>query len=267
MTPKLYVIEEHDQLLHLWREQNLRDLHIVHFDFHCDMRGMLVDRSRQRAYHIFDLLTVFDIGDDLDIGNFLTHAVMENRVTGIKWIHRIPGGRGFDVGTVKYTSDPTIQLLWGWLKLFRKRGIPLAYDHLLPGQWQGFAANEFLDIDWDYFAGLDYPPETIAAAVEEFFALEFPHSPSGISVCFSHGFSHPDRTLFEAFITRLANKFGAEVVRIPLPPGYGREKSFAPEWLPTSAQSFINRAYRKGLRIYDRIYDRITRKMHRHNFH
>ncbi len=43
----IYVIERHDQLLQLWRSQNIKNLRVVHVDFHCDMRGLLVDRQAQ----------------------------------------------------------------------------------------------------------------------------------------------------------------------------------------------------------------------------
>ncbi len=267
MTIKLYVIEEHDQLLHIWREQDVQNLRIVHFDFHCDMRGMLVDREKQHAYRIFDLLAMLEIDDDLDIGNFLMHAVMEGRVSGVRWVHRTPGGRNYDVGTVKYTTDLTVQPTWFWQKLWRRQGVPLAYEVLAPEQWQGLAEGEFLDIDWDYFVGLDYPPEVIADAVEEFFALNFHHRPIGISVYFSPNFSHPDRSLFETFITRLAEKFGATVVRVPLPPRYGIRRLLPIGRLPQSIQNIANRGYRKIVRVYENTYDRVTRSLHRRGVH
>ncbi len=82
----IYVIERHDQRLQLWRSQNINNLRVVHVDFHCDMRGLLVDHQAQQVYRIGDM------GRGVDQGNFLTHAIIEGRVQSIRWIHRIPGG-------------------------------------------------------------------------------------------------------------------------------------------------------------------------------
>jgi hypothetical protein len=82
--PTIYLMERHDQLMDVWRQLNLRDAHVVHLDFHCDMRGLLVDAQASRAYRI----TVRS--PDLDEGNFITHAIFEGRVSRLRWK---PGGR------------------------------------------------------------------------------------------------------------------------------------------------------------------------------
>ena len=69
----LYVIEKHDQLLQLWRSQDAANIRIAHVDFHCDMRGLLIDRQTRRAYRIGSILR------RVDVGNFLAHAVVEGR--------------------------------------------------------------------------------------------------------------------------------------------------------------------------------------------
>lgn len=83
----LYVIEQHHQLLHLWRKQNIKGLRIAHLDFHCDMRGLLIHRRIQQAYNIGYKR------QSTDEGNFLTYAILEGLVQDVRWIHRVPGGR------------------------------------------------------------------------------------------------------------------------------------------------------------------------------
>ncbi len=92
---KIYVLESHDQLLDFWREKDASLLSVLHLDFHCDMRGLLINRKKERAYRIRD------IKSGVDQGNFLTYAILEERVKSIRWVHDIPGGRCADVGTVK----------------------------------------------------------------------------------------------------------------------------------------------------------------------
>lgn len=205
----LYAIERHDQLLHLWRMQNTRDLKIVHIDFHCDMRGLLVNRQIQRAYFISSLKRI-------DEGNFLTHAIIEGRVRGICWIHDTPGGRQFDVGTVKYTTDLTAKpFLWLWTSK-KNDGIPVHYKVITWPDWSGINAGEFLDIDWDFFASKEYPRSSIESRVESFFNIDFKNKPEMISVCYSERYSHPSRRQFESFILRIASIFEAEIIHIPL---------------------------------------------------
>lgn len=207
----LYVIEQHDQLLHLWREQRAVELQVVHMDFHCDLRGLLINRRTQQAYHINDQPT------ELDEGNFLTHAIMEGRVKSLRWVHRLPGGRQYDVGTVKYETDLTGRWLNWLLALKGRPALPIHYEVMEFSDWSGLAQGEFLDIDWDFFASVEYPLDTIQAQVESFLNLEWTVAPKQISVCYSPDFSHPSRPAFEAFAQHLAQKFGATLVRRSLP--------------------------------------------------
>ena len=48
----VYVGDEHDQVLALWRRRGPFSLRVLHLDFHCDMRGLLIDRRAGRAYRI-----------------------------------------------------------------------------------------------------------------------------------------------------------------------------------------------------------------------
>ena len=46
MTLKLYVIDSHEQALDIWRKQQLTNAKLLHIDFHCDQRGLLVNRKK-----------------------------------------------------------------------------------------------------------------------------------------------------------------------------------------------------------------------------
>lgn len=98
----IYGFEHHDQLLELWRETDLRDIHLVHVDFHDDMRGLVIDRKRQVAYPTGALARG---KAEVDPGNFLAHAILDGRINGVRWLHGIPGGRAWDAGIVGYESD------------------------------------------------------------------------------------------------------------------------------------------------------------------
>ncbi len=206
----LYEMETHDQLLQLWRLQNATGLSIAHLDFHCDMRGLLIDRQAQLVYPTTNC-------ERVDEGNFLMHAVKEGRVKSIIWTHHIPGGRQYDVGTIKYATDLTSQPLLWLLKLKGQQGISIHYDVMEFTRWTGLTGNEFFDIDWDFFASKNYPLNTIDSRVESFFNMDFGCVPKHTSVCYSPRYSHPTRDQFEMFVQRIAEKFQAEIVRLPVP--------------------------------------------------
>ena len=86
----LYVAEHHDEVLALWRRQDLRGIRLCHVDFHDDLRGLVVDRKRKRAYPIGTLARG---RAPVDPGNFLAHAVLDGRIERIVWVHDVPGGR------------------------------------------------------------------------------------------------------------------------------------------------------------------------------
>ena len=73
----VYTVERIQQVYELWTQNGLKDLRVVHIDYHCDMRGMMVDRERQCAWRIRD------VRERLDCGNYLRHAVFEGVVSGI----------------------------------------------------------------------------------------------------------------------------------------------------------------------------------------
>ncbi len=226
----IYVIEQHDQLLDIWRSQNAQALKVVHLDFHCDMRGLLVDRNAQKAYPIKFL-------DRVDEGNFLTHAIKEGRVQSIRWAHYLPGGRQYDVGTIMYTTDLTVQPLRWWLALTKKQGLPLHYEVMEFANWDGVREGEFLNIDWDCFACNDYDKDTIGERVEAFFQRQFSSIPEQICVCYSPRYSHASPSEFQAFIQRLANLFQAKIINYPAP--------IRPYVKPWDEQPFLPKLYSK----------------------
>lgn len=206
---KIFVVEYHDQVLKLWQEQGLTSLDVLHLDFHCDLRGLLIDRDQQHAYRIWDR------HPDLDEGNFLTHAVISGIVTGIRWVHDIPGGREYDLKSVKYKSDLTAwvhRLVFG---LRSESGIPIRYEVVPETNWGGMHRGELLDIDWDFFASKEYPVDSIEERVARFFSKSFEYPPERIYVCYSPEYAHPTRELFRSFVNDLANRFHGHVVDVP----------------------------------------------------
>lgn len=204
----LYVAEEHDQILGLWRKQDARSLRVLHVDFHCDMSGLLINRCRGLAHRILER------HPSVHAGNFLTHAILEGRVERVRWVHDVPGGRRDDLSTVKYENDLTALPYRLFNALKRRPGIALEYEELIFRDWTGPEPGEFLDIDWDFFACTQYPAETINSRVDAFFQKDFQAVPDQMHVCYSDAFSHPSRGQFEAFIARLANRFNAKIVRL-----------------------------------------------------
>ncbi|MCK4792260.1 MAG: hypothetical protein KAV87_51495 [Desulfobacteraceae bacterium] len=204
----IYVAEQHDQLLALWREQKASCLDLLHLDFHCDMRGMLIDRKAERAYRIWD----FHGG--VDEGNFLAQAVFEGYVKSVRWVHDEPGGRAYDVGTVKYESDLTALLHRFLIALRGREGVPIRYSVVSYPEWDGLAEDECLDIDWDFFASQEYSADSIQGRVEAFLGLEFHRTPKEIYVSYSPDYCHPSRSQFRCFVSGLARIFKAEVVEL-----------------------------------------------------
>jgi len=204
----IYVVEEHDQVLDLWRNQQAQSLHVLHLDAHCDMRGLLIDRQNQRAFRIWDK------NKAVDQGNFLTHAIFEGRVSSLRWVYNELGGRQNDVGTVKYESDFTAAPYRWLLALRGVPGIPVHYEGILDTCWTDLMVGEYLDIDWDFFASIAYPEDTIQARVDAFLKKEFHVVPGQIYVCYSPDFSHPSRDQFRRFVTDLSHLFKAQIVEM-----------------------------------------------------
>lgn len=239
----VYTMERHHEALHLWREQEALGLKVVHLDFHCDMRGMLVDRRRGRAYRIRDHFS------GLDQGNFLTHAVLEGRIDELRWVHDEPGGRADDIGTVKFESDLSAIPHRLMLKYRKEPGIPLLYGVVTAARWDGLHEDEHLDIDWDHFAGTDYPIESVPDRIQAFWDRLGDVVPAQTTICYSPEYSHPSREMFEEFATTLAERFGASLVhREPPATGAGSNRrsmrSYVPDSIYETARSTYHRVSR-----------------------
>ena len=194
----VYVLEHHQQVYEIWQRQGWRNLKVAHVDFHCDMRGLLIDRNRQCVWRIRD------VRENLDCGNYLRHAVFDGTVSGIRWVHDTPGGRMFDVNSVKYTTDATAIPHRLLLRIRGQQPIPLSYEQVHLDDWAGVAENEFLDIDWDTFAEESMTRSEIASRVDRFFDRELSPHLVGAAVCYSPNHSLDTREEFEAFCSRLA---------------------------------------------------------------
>lgn len=203
---ELFVIENHDQLFHIWSQRNDRNLRVCHIDFHCDLRGLLIDRVKQVAYKIPD------VRRGVDMGNFLSHAIAEGRVDAVSWVHGTPGGRSCDVNTVKYTEDLTALPFNLAVRLNRLLPLPLEYSVFEMDSWPGPNRGDFLDIDWDVFAAREIPRDELQQRVEMFFSKSLAVSLSGISVCYSPSHSHETRAQFDDFVGRLEEQY--EVSRL-----------------------------------------------------
>lgn len=202
--------DEHHRLHWLWRDLGARGLRLCHVDFHCDMRGLLIDRPGQRAaVHDPSELAV------VDQGNFLTHAVNDGVVTGIRWLHAPRGGRRYDHPTVRYEGDLRVRLRpprdLDWQ--------PLAFREEDLTAWSGPRPGEVLDLDWDALACTLYTPDESRSLQEAFLATPFEVVPEVSTLIFSPCSSYLAPAPFEAFLERLADKLGARVERLsPLPP-------------------------------------------------
>lgn len=209
-TKKVFVVEHHDQVLHLWCAEGLTRQKVAHVDFHCDMRGMLIDRARQQAFRIWDRFS------QLDEGNYLAFAILEGIVDDVRWIHDDPGGRAHDIKSVKYTSDLSAVPHRLALRLAGRQGVPIRYDVQLLHEWAGPREGEILDIDWDCLVSQEYPHDSVQQRVADFLARDFRVIPDHTYLCYSPGYSHPTRGLFRSFAGDLAARFGAELVVLPI---------------------------------------------------
>lgn len=238
----LYVMERHDQLLDVWRELDARQLAVTHVDFHCDMRGLLVDVEAGRAHAELAGLP------PLDEGNYITYALLEGRVARVRWVHDRPGGRLDDVNGVRLLSDLSSRWRARGLRQQPEAGLRFTYQAMTFEDWQDIEPGEFLDIDWDVFASIAYPPESIGRRVERFLRRPFRHAPAHIALCYSPGYAHETRPEFEAFAERLAARFDARTVHLPPPappPATGAGRKMG---LPRPLYNQLRRRYFDGVR-------------------
>jgi hypothetical protein len=205
----LYQVEDHGAILEVLRRNGSSDLRLLHLDEHCDMRGLIIDRSLGRAATTRDAPLRAGI---VYGGNFLTWAVIEGLVGSVRWIYGQHGGRAEDVETLKYTTDLTA--LPYRIGLLRTNWRPFHLRELRYEQWRGLEDGEHLDIDWDFFATIRAPREEIASRVEEFFSRPMAERPPAIYAAYSPRYSHPSRELFETFCQELASRCDAHVVKV-----------------------------------------------------
>ena len=201
----IFVADEHHRLYRHWRETGARGLRLCHVDFHCDMRGLLIDRDAQQA-------TFFDEAErhHIDQGNFLAHAVMDGIVDGLRWFHDPFGGRRYDHGTVRYERDLRVRASRRRLGPWR----PLSFCEADLSHWQGPEAGEHLDLDWDALANTLYTADHARALQERFLATPFRHRPEAVYFIYSFCSSVLDDDAFERFLARLRDKLDAQVVRL-----------------------------------------------------
>lgn len=234
----IYVAEKHDQILDIWRVQGASSLNILHLDFHCDMRGLLINRRDQLAYRIPDF-----VNQGVDEGNFLTHAILEGRVRSLRWVHDVPGGRQYDVGTVKYESDFSALPYCLLIKAGKRRGIPIVYSVTRYPEWGGIDEGECLDIDWDFFASTEYSEDTIQGRAESFLMRGFRIIPREVYICYSPDYCYPSRPMFERFVSDLARAFNAGIVELPSSSGKSAKKGSFRRYLPSAFLKLARRAY------------------------
>lgn len=204
----LFVAAEHSPLYDLWQEQGCRNLSVCHVDFHCDMRGLLINRRHARARYVWQNDPYMN---RLDSGSFLAHAVMNGIVTSLRWIHDEFGGRSHDkFYCVKYETDFSAL---PFRLAARNHWVPLNFDEQTFTDWEGPRPGEYLSLDWDGLAFSDYPEDRIRELMSEILDREF--FPEGIFIAHSLEYCHPDRTLFDEFIARLEEKFATPAIRLP----------------------------------------------------
>jgi hypothetical protein len=205
---ELFVADEHSPLYDLWRERGDRDLSVCHVDFHCDMRGLLIDKRRGRARYVWQSDPYMN---RLDSGSFLAHAVMKGMVSRLRWVHDEFAGRKYDdLYCVKYETDCTSL---PFRLAGKRKWVPLDFSEHTFDDWGGPRPGEYLSLDWDGFAFVDYDEAHIRRLTTEFLKYEF--RPESVFVSSSPEYCHPDKALFDEFIGALEKKFRTQAVRLP----------------------------------------------------
>jgi len=205
---ELFIADEHSPLYDLWRERGYRNLSVCHVDFHCDMRGLLIDRKQGKARYVWQSDPFMN---RLDSGSFLAHAIMNGIVTGLRWVHDDFGGRKYDeLYCVKYETDFTAL---PFLLMDRQSWTSLTFTEQTFADWDGPLQGEHLSLDWDGIAYADYDKNHIRRLMAEILEREF--IPESIFVSRSHEYCHPDKTLWLEFIEGLEQKFKTKAVYLP----------------------------------------------------
>ena len=246
--PKIIVAENHEQVYPVWVEHGVKGGSLTHVDFHCDMRGIMIDRKNGEAFFTSDRETTF-----IDRGNFLAHAIMNGMISELNWVHGPMGGRAFDIGpVVSYESDLLAPLHRRYHKQSNHSARPLKFQESLLSNWTGPKENELLDVDWDTFASVEYDATHREALIDQFFNRDFAHIPELTTLVYSPGYSDPDRSLFKNFTNRLAQRFEATVVHLPEQPL--NEEGVSSSMLRRLILGIAPGAARKVKRTLSRIY-------------
>ncbi len=248
--PEIILADHHDQVFSVWRKRNVRGLKVAHVDFHCDMRGLMIDRPAGQAFFTSHRETTF-----VDRGNFLAHAIMNGMVRELKWIHAEKSGRAYDAGpVVNYESDLKSPLYRIRHALSGRSKVDLNYSECLLRDWGGLEKGEQLDLDWDCFASVEFAKDKRELLVAEFLERDFNVVPETTFLIYSPGYSDPDRSLYEKFAVSLSKKFKADIHRLPYQElntdgeRYSGIRNLARNWVPApvfAAKRKLSLAVRK----------------------
>lgn len=205
---ELVVAEEHSQLYDLWLARNCRNLSVCHIDFHCDMRGLLIDRGMSKARYVWQNDPYMN---RIDSGSFLAHAVMKGIVSELRWVHDEWGGRKYDdLYCVKYETDFSAQPF----RITGRNGwVPISFKEQTFDNWGGIFRHEHLSIDWDGIAFAGYDVKHIRHLKNDI--LDHDLNVSSLFVCRSSDYCHPDKTLFNNFIVKLEKKLNIHAQYLP----------------------------------------------------
>lgn len=208
----IYLFQEHQELLPFWREHGIREINLWHFDAHCDMHGLLVDRRNAYGRILPGL-------ENLDCGNFISFAVKEGIVKEITWIYDQYGGREKDSSHVKYSSDLSAVpfLIKDYFRPAPKHALQYNVMDFNDIRRLETGENGHLDIDWDVFALKDKPENERDRTINAFLDIDFATVPSHIYVTYSADYVSPTRKEFTDFVGKLQRKFEASVVECAYP--------------------------------------------------
>lgn len=211
---EIIIADNHEQVYPVWSERGIKGAMLTHVDFHCDMRGIMIDRKAGSAFFTSHRESTF-----IDRGNFLAHAIMNGIIKDLRWVHGPKGGRAFDIGpVVSYETDFLARFHAFNHKRSGRTEVEFEFDECLLSDWSGMRDGEILDLDWDTFASVEYDAKHREELVEQFFERDFSHIPELTTLIYSPGYSDPDRSLFENFAERLADNLKAEIIRLPQAP-------------------------------------------------
>lgn len=209
----VYALDTHDQVLPIIRALGRRGVSLAHLDFHDDMRGLLIDRDHGHAYVMKRMESV------TDCGNWLARAVASGWVSSVTWVHNTPGGRRDDVGTCSFTDDLSVKI-GRRLLLADTDPIEFTFRELEYGEWTGVGKNEWLDMDWDFFASSEYTRRFSRRLIGNFYELAHKRSPDGLGeyipevvfLTYSAGWSRSSYKEFIDFVGKTAEFYSAKIV-------------------------------------------------------